>query len=285
MKILTPNSIPEALRMLKDGSPDARPIAGATDLLVHWPDQRTSHAGPFVDLSRIDALRGHRWTEDELVLGALTTYWDIITDPRANDELPILPRAARTVGAVQIQTRGTWAGNIANASPAADGVPALMALDAEVETAGENDTARVPLDAFYLGYKQLNMQPGWIITAIHVPRRRCDFSSFIKVGTRNAQAITKVGAAVTHSDAGWRVVANSMAPTVRRCRALEDALDRGISIASPDALIPLLEQDLAPIDDIRSTAAYRMNVLARVLFHELAPVCPFIGTTSGRNAP
>ncbi|HHN77193.1 MAG TPA: xanthine dehydrogenase family protein subunit M, partial [Phycisphaerales bacterium] len=267
------------------GSPDARPIAGATDLLVHWPDQQTTLTGTLVDLSRIDALRGHRWTDDELVLGALTTYWDIITDPRAGDELPILPRAARTVGAVQIQTRGTWAGNIANASPAADGVPALMALDADVETAGENGTDRVPLDAFYLGYKQLNMQPGRIITAIRVPRRRYGFSSFIKVGTRNAQAIAKVGTAITHSDAGWRVVANSMAPTVRRCRALEDALDRRTPIARPEDFIPLLEQDLAPIDDIRSTAAYRMNVLARVLFHALAPECPFIGTTSGRNAP
>ncbi len=283
--ILTPGSITEALRMLRDAGPNARPLAGATDLFVNRPARSTDRDETLVDLSGIEALRGHRWTDRELVLGALTTFWDIINDPAARDELPILPRAARTVGAIQIQTRGTWAGNIANASPAADGVPALMALDAELEITGQSGTKRVPLDGFYLGYKQMKMEPGQIITAIHVPRRRHVFSSFIKVGTRDAQAIAKVGAAIARSGRGWRIAANSMAPTVRRCRALENALEKKTPLASPGDLLPLLEQDLTPIDDIRSTAAYRMNVLARILYHELEPVCPFVGTKDGRNAP
>ncbi|MBZ0172554.1 MAG: FAD binding domain-containing protein, partial [Phycisphaerales bacterium] len=254
----------------------------ATDLFVHWPSRIADPDEVFVDLSGVAELRAYRWTDDELVLGGMTTYWDIITDPRACEAFPMLVSAARTVGSIQIQTRGTWAGNIANASPAADGVPALMALDAVVELTSAGGTESVRLDSIYLGYKQLRMRPDQIITAIRVPRRAHGFESFVKIGSRRAQAITKVGAAVARSDAaGWRVVANSMAPTVRRCRALEAELENETPMRGHEDFVAPLSRDLSPIDDIRSTASYRLGVLARVLYHELEPVCHWIGTGSG----
>jgi len=126
-----PATLPEALAILA-GEPGVVPMAGGTDLLVHWPTRTAEHDKSYLDLSGLDALRGVHWSDEELHLGALATYWDVIADEQATRELPLLAQAARLVGAIQIQARGTWAGNIVNASPAADGVPVLMAYDARV---------------------------------------------------------------------------------------------------------------------------------------------------------
>ncbi len=273
MTILMPANVPEALGLLaSDGA--AVPIAGGTDLLVHWPVRLEEHDRQYVDLSRLDALKPLRLTADELVLGGLTTYWDVIREPRVREAFPLLVAAARQVGAIQIQTRGTWAGNIVNASPAADGVPVLMAYDAVVvleSAGGGSGRAEVPLDRFYSGYKKMERAPEQLVVAIRLPRRPYGFQVFEKVGSRRAQAIAKVGLAVTKSAAGWRVVAASMAPTIRRCPSLEALLEGGASppVRSPDDLLPAIERDVAPIDDIRSTAEYRQRVMARVLYHDL----------------
>lgn len=272
MSVYLPADLQEALELL---AVDGRlvPMAGGTDLLVHWPQRHDERRRTYLDLSAIHALRAVRWEPDELVLGALATYWDVVQDAQAREELPLLGNAARQVGAIQIQARGTWAGNIANASPAADGVPVLMAYDATVVLESVEDRVAIPLADFYVGYKQLRREPHQLITAIRIPRRACDVQVFEKVGARRAQAITKVGLAVTHSAAGWRVVANSVAPTVRRCRAVERLLAEGAPVRSPDDLLPALREDVAPIDDIRSTARYRERVLARVLYYDLKDVC------------
>src|SRR6266704_1188191 len=218
---MLPESLPQALDMLaSDGA--AIPVAGGTDLLVHWPVHVAAHERSYVDLSRLDSLKPLRWTADELLLGGLTTYWDVIHDERAREEFPLLVHAARQVGAIQIQARGTWAGNIVNASPAADGVPVLMAYDAVVV-----------------------------------------------LQSRRGQEIAKVGLAVTHSGAGWRVVAASVAPTIRRCLAVERLLETGAAPAAPGDLLPAIGQDVAPIDDIRSSAQYRTRVMAQLLYHDL----------------
>ena len=106
-----------------------------------------------------------------------------------------------------------------------------------------------------------------LVTAIRIPRRSRPVQRFVKVGSRRAQAIAKVGLALACSDEGWRCVAASMAPTVRRCPALEARLDDGWAPGSPDELLPAIRTDVAPIDDLRSTAAYREGTLARILFH------------------
>jgi CO/xanthine dehydrogenase FAD-binding subunit len=273
MRVLLPRTVREALEMLAAGGRHAVPVAGGTDLLVHWPARPADDATVYVDLSGVTELTPARWTADELILGGLTTYWDIIRDERARREFPLLVTAARQVGAVQIQTRGTWAGNIVNASPAADGVPVLMAYDAVVVLESLAGREEVPLDRLYLGYKQLRRRPDQLVVAVRVPRRPHRVAVFEKVGSRRAQAIAKVGLAVTDSAAGWRVVAASMAPTVRRCPALERLLAAGTPVRSPDDLRDAIAQDVAPIDDIRSNAEYRRRVMARLLYHDLRGMC------------
>src|SRR5207237_59937 len=125
----TPSSLDQALGMMAERP--LTPIAGGTDLLVSW-HHRTKNDLALLDLSPLTELAAVRLSDDELVLGGLTTYWQVMTSPDVCAAFPLLRDAARQVGAIQIQTRGTWAGNIANASPAADGVPVMMAYDAVV---------------------------------------------------------------------------------------------------------------------------------------------------------
>jgi CO/xanthine dehydrogenase FAD-binding subunit len=268
VSVLLPASRAEAVAALAD-HPGAVPVAGGTDLLVHWPAQVARRDGLYLDLSGAADLRPHRWTDAALVLGALTTYWDVIRDPRAAAEFPLLVAAAREVGAVQIQARGTWAGNVMNASPAADGVPALMACDAVVVLESHEGVEEVPLDSFYTGYKTMRRGRDQLLTAIRVPRGERDVQVFEKVGTRRAQAIAKLGLAAARGPGGWRVVAASVAPTVRRCATIERLLAERRPVAGPDDLLPALDADVAPIDDIRSTTAYRRTTLARVMHHAL----------------
>ena len=270
MKILTPSNLDEALSMLAD-EPALTPIAGGTDLLVHWPGNLEARKRDYLDLSRMrESQSGIVWDDDRVTLGPLTTYWDAITDDRFKAEFPILIVAARQVGAVQIQTRGTWAGNICNGSPVADGVPALMAVDAQVELRSAKGSETIPLDRFYTGYKQSRMQRDQLVTGITIPRREYTTQFFEKVGSRKAQAITKVGVAVTHSDkTGWRVVSNAMAAVIMRCEAIEALLSSDTEIRKPEDLLGAVDADMTPIDDLRSTAAYRRAVFARILFHAL----------------
>ena len=273
MKLLLPETVRDALAHMAGRDGVTTPIAGGTDLLVHWPLRLGERDRTYVDLWQLQELKPLRWTADALILGGLTTYWDVIRDRRAGDEFPLLVAAARQVGAIQIQARGTWAGNIVNASPAADGVPALMAYGAVVVLESQRGTEEVPLDGFYTGYKDMRRRPDQLIVAVRIPRRRYSYQTFAKVGSRRAQAIAKVGLAVTQSDDGWRVVAASMAPTIRRCPAIERLLQQGAVLRDSDDLLPAIARDVSPIDDVRSTAEYRRRVMARVLYDELRETC------------
>ena len=268
MRVLQPRTKAEALKMLADDT-GLIPIAGGTDLLVHWPTRPNKHDRAYIDLSGLGELKGVQWSDGQLVLGALATYWDVITDARATRELPLLARAARQVGSIQIQARGTWAGNVVNASPAADGVPVLMAYDATVVVESQRGREEVALAEFYQGYKQMRRSRDQLVVEIRIPRRPYTVQWFEKVGSRRAQAIAKVGLAVVRGEQGWRVVAASMAPTVCRCRALERHLTEGHPVTSPDDFLAAIARDVSPIDDIRSTAHYRRQVMARVLYHGL----------------
>src|SRR5205809_1019410 len=274
VSVALPSSLPDALAMLAE-RPEAVPVAGGTDLFVHWPARVAEHDRHYMDLSGIAELKTIAFRNGELVLGALATYWEVIHAGRMQEGFPLLVAAARQVGAVQIQARGTWGGNIANASPAADGVPVLMAYDAVVvleSASGRRE--ELPLDRFYTGYKQLRRRPDQLVVAVRIPWREHDVAIFEKVGGRRAQAIARGGLAITHSAAGWRVVAASVAPTVRRCPAIEQLLDDGTTVRGPDDLLPAIERDVAPIDDLRSTEEYRKRVLARLLYYDLRGVAP-----------
>lgn len=277
MQVLTPTTLDEALEMLATASPgsgEVLPVAGGTDLLVSWHHQ-PKDAMRLLDLSRLHRqLESFQLSDDYLELGALTSYWSVISSPEVARAFPLLAQAARQVGAIQIQTRGTWAGNIDNGSPAADGVPVLMAYDATVVLRSRAGRTEVPLDQYYTGYKQTVRRPDQLIVAIRVPRRRRELEWFHKVGARRAQAITKVGVAVVKDAHGWRVVANSVAPVVCRCRTLEKALDSGRKFQDPAEIRQILAADISPIDDIRSTARYRATVLSRLLYFWLAEHAP-----------
>lgn len=262
MRVLTPDSVATACAML--AAEEATPIAGGTDLLVHWPENLAARDRTYVDLTGVEPeLRQIRWTDDAFVIGGLTTYWDVLRIDQVWDEFPLLIEAGRQVGAVQIQARGTWAGNIANASPAADGVPVLMAYDAQIELTSSAGVELVMLDEFYTGYKEMKRRADQLITAISLPRRSYDFQRFDKVGSRKAQAITKIGLATAHSEAGWRVVANSMAATIKRCPACEALFEAGG--ATNQQILDAVRSDVSPIDDIRSTGEYRLNVMANLI--------------------
>jgi CO/xanthine dehydrogenase FAD-binding subunit len=276
MAVFLPDALEDTLALLEHHGEEAVPMAGGTDLLVFWPTRVEMHDKLYMDISKLRELRQIRWQPEYLQLGALTTYWDVLRDRGSAQEFPILLEAARQVGAIQIQTRGTWAGNIANASPAADGVPALMACDAVVILTSTRGDVEVPLNEYYFGYKKMAREPDQLISAIRLPRRRYTHQSFHKIGPRRAQAITKVGLAITNSDAGWRIVANSVAPVVKRCEHLERLIGGEASVRSPADLLDAVDQDISPIDDIRSTAEYRRHVMANVLYHGLKGVCPSV---------
>jgi CO/xanthine dehydrogenase FAD-binding subunit len=275
MPALLPGSFVEACAFLAD-DPERIALAGGTDLVVAWPQRFDRQDATYVDLSKLAELKTITWTEDALVLGAGTTYWDVLRDARVTDAFPLLAEAARRVGALQIQTRGTWAGNIVNASPSADGAAVLMAIGAVVELVSADAEESVPLADFYLGYNRMRRRPDQLIRAIRIPRREYSVQFFEKVGARAAQTLSNLSVALARSAAGWRVVAGGMAPNVACCARLEQLIESEMPIDSPEAFLPAIRADLSPVDDVHASAAYRERVLARVVFTKLSEVCPWI---------
>ena len=269
MHIILPASLGETLTA-RASFPGIVPMAGGTDLLVRWPGTIERHEASYLDLSGVPEMRAIRWTASHVEIGATATYWDTLSDVRFGQEFPMLQCAARQIGALQIQTRGTWGGNVANASPVADGVAALMAHDATVVLTSSEGERSVPLASFYRGYKDPRTRPNELIRSLIVPRRRQARAFFEEGGL--APGPGHLGALrrpVAHSVEGWRVVAGGMAPTVRRCTAVEGLLEAGSPIRAPEDLLAALDADVSPIDDVRGTARYRRQVMARVLYHGL----------------
>jgi len=258
-QLLDPRSLPAALKMLRDEGPIV-PLAGCTDLYVSL-NFGTLEQTQFMNIWRLKELRGIQRRADGLRIGALTTYTELIRSPLVNRDIPMLVAAAREVGGLQIQHRGTLGGNVANASPAGDTLPVLAAADARVELqSATGGTRQVPFTSFYTGYRQTVARPDELIVAFHVPAIR-GRQWFQKVGTRAAQAISKVVVAGVGGSQP-RVALGSVAPTVVRLTKTEAALAAGGPIA--DAQRVMLDE-IAPIDDIRSTAEYRRQVAINLL--------------------
>ncbi|NJD29727.1 MAG: xanthine dehydrogenase family protein subunit M [Chloroflexi bacterium] len=266
----TPRHLFEAYELLAAGP--IRPIAGGTDVMV----QITGELGPIpermLDLSRIDALRGIALEADGLVLGAATTYTEIRRSALCREHLPALVEAAATIGAAQIQNRGTLGGNIANASPAGDTLPILLAADATILVGGQRGERQLAAAEFFTGYRQTALAPDELILQVRFPLRPGRELRFRKVGTRRAQAISKVVLAIAWRDLGapgWadvRVALGSVAPTPIRAAVTEAVLEGARPTpAVADLAAETLADELAPIDDVRSTAEYRRTVAARVL--------------------
>jgi xanthine dehydrogenase small subunit len=206
-----------------------------------------------LDLWSLNELKGVRRTSDMLEVAAAEPYTDIIASPEVQQHLPALAAAARTIGAAQIQNRGTLGGNLANASPAGDTLPVLLAYDAVVVT----DQRSIPIDQFFTGYRNTALQSDELITAVRFPLGRQ--VAFRKVGTRAAQAISKTVLAVSRHPA--RIAIGSVAEVPLRARRAEAALERN----NVESAIAAVAVDIRPIDDVRSTAAYRRAVTQNVL--------------------
>jgi CO/xanthine dehydrogenase FAD-binding subunit len=250
-----------------------RPFAGGTDLMVQL-ESGALPEGQYLGLWKIGELRGIRQTDDAVEIGALTTYSEILASDLLGRGYPLLGHAARETGGVATQNRGTIGGNIANASPAADTPPALLVYDAELELISVRGTRRVPYDAFHRGYKKMDLAPDELIVCVRLPKRAPGWREhYRKVGTRKAQAISKVclaGALRLDTPGGSvtdvRIALGSVAPTVVRARSTEAAI-RGqrLDPAEIEAAVHALAKDIAPIDDIRSTARYRLSVAGRLV--------------------
>ena len=274
-QLRVPANLEEALALLAESGQPWRPFAGGTDLMVLLEAGKLPHTR-YVSLWGLDALNGVIVSEDEIVMRALTTYAQIRAHDVLAAEFPLLGAAARETGGIATQNRGTLGGNIANASPAADTPPALLVYDASLDLVSVRGARRVPYAAFHTGYKTMDLAPDELIAAVRLPRRRAwTRQDYRKVGTRRAQAISKVCfAGALAVDGGVvrdvRLAFGSVAPISMRALRAEDAirgkrLDSSTVAAAEGALL----RDIAPIDDVRSTARYRatvaLNLMSRFL--------------------
>ena len=278
LEVVRPRDLESALRALARPGKKERPvpIAGGTDLFVYlnageFPKTR------FLDLMSLRSLRGVRSTHQGVSLGALTTFSEIREHAGLRRRLPSLVQAAAVLGGRQNQNRATLAGNIANASPAGDSLPVLLALEASVRLQSSTAKREVAFDELYRGYRDINMDADELITAVTIPMPRPrTFQFFRKVGTRLAQSISKVvfGGVLRLDSKGRvdhvRIAYGSVAPVPLRVRKTEEILlgekpSRSLARKAGFAL----SKEIEPIDDIRSDREYRLTVAENVLLQFL----------------
>jgi CO/xanthine dehydrogenase FAD-binding subunit len=256
--LLRPANLREALQMLQDEGP-LTPIAGCTDVYVNL-HFGTSAEHRFIDVWPLSELRGIARDANTMRLGALTTYSELVASALVRRRLPMLAAAAREIGGKQIQNRGTVGGNIANASPAGDSLPVFAAANAVVVLQSVAGERRVPFTGFYTGYRTSVRRPDELIVAVEIPPIE-GRQYWRKVGTRRAQAISKVMCAAVRGPE-VRVAFGSVAPTVIRAPQTEAVLAQRGTIEEAQAAI---RREIAPIDDLRSTSEYRREVSANLI--------------------
>ena len=265
-----PASVSEAIAA-RAAHPDWVLLAGGTDLMVNAP-HRTAPAG-IIDLWALADLRGIAEHDGGLRIGAATPWLEVVDSSRVATVAPILAAAAREIGALQIQARGTVGGNLGTSSPVGDSLPALLALDATIELASPRGSRTVPYSAYCTGYRTTVLGADELITAVVIPAQPAGARQhWRKVGTRRAQSISKVMAAAV-----LRVAPDGRFDTVRiglgavadrplRATAAEAALlGRAPGKAAADAAAAALAGSLAPITDVRSTADYRLDVVQNLI--------------------
>jgi CO/xanthine dehydrogenase FAD-binding subunit len=248
-----------------------KPFAGGTDLMVLLEAGKLAHRN-YINIWNLEELRGIEVTAGQVTIGALTTYTDIQANDVLREEFPMLCQAASETGGLAIQNRGTLGGNIVNASPAADSPPALLAYDAELELVSKDNSRWVPYHGFHSGYKQMIIRPDELLARIRLNRSdKPRLQYYRKVGTRKAQAISKVCfAGLAQIENGLiedvRIVLGSVAPVPLRCVQTETVL-RGnqLDAGLMESALSVLAREIVPIDDIRSTGRYRLQVALNLL--------------------
>jgi CO/xanthine dehydrogenase FAD-binding subunit len=268
---VAPRNLDAALEMLGWEPGVWRPFAGGTDLMVLLEAGKLPHR-KFLSIWKFAELRGIEVSSESLSIGALSTYTEIQGNAILQREFPLLCRAASETGSVATQNRGTVGGNIANASPAADSPPALMVYDAEIELISAKRARRVAYRDFHTGYKKMLMHDDELIWRIHLNRAlKRDKEYYRKVGTRKAQAISKICFAAAASIERGRIndvkiALGSVAPTVLRAAETEKILTgEKFSSALLKTAQETLSHEISPIDDMRSTAVYRRRVAQNLL--------------------
>ncbi len=258
-----PRDLDEALAT-RAAQPQHMVLAGGTDLMVN-ANHKPVPAG-ILDLWRLDALCFVRVETSAIAIGAGTTWTEIERHPAIRERLAPLAQAAREIGALQIQARGTLGGNVGTSSPVGDSLPALLALDAEIEVASVRGARRVPYSAWCTGYRETAIAADELILAAHVPVPGASTrTAWRKVGTRRAQSISKVMGAAAITLDGDRVVSarialGAVADRPIRATAVEAAV-AGLTLAEAvEAARAAVRTSITPIDDIRSTATYRREV-------------------------
>ena len=260
-------SLPDALAALAE-RPDAHVLAGGTDFMVevNFAHRRPEHV---VAVANVPELRGWRQDGNTVVLGAGLTYTEMLA-PEFAALLPAMAQAARTVGSPQIRNAGTIGGNLGTCSPAGDGLPVLAALDATLELASASGRRTVSIHDFMVGVKRTALAAGEMLVAVRVPILD-GYQGFAKVGVRNAMVISAVSAclAVDTAGRGVRLALGAVAPTVVRARTAEAWVASEVSWTGapvpPDVAADFGRRaaaETSPIDDHRSTAAYRRHAVA-----------------------
>jgi CO/xanthine dehydrogenase FAD-binding subunit len=269
-----PSQLSETLALLAE---PARLLAGGTDVFPSAGESPLT--GRIIDISRVSELRGVARVAAGFRIGAATTWTDLVRAdlPPAFDALRA---AAREIGAVQIQNRGTIGGNLCNASPAADGVPPLLVLDAQVELASARGVRRVPLTRFIAGNRRTLREPDEVLTAVIVPAPPMGArSTFLKLGARRYLVISIAMAAVLLDIDGKgsiraaRIAIGACSAVAQRLPRAEAALvGRGVGADLGDALRPEHLADFTPIDDVRASAGYRRKA-ALILIRRAVTLC------------
>jgi carbon-monoxide dehydrogenase medium subunit len=279
----------EALELVGEHGADARLIAGGTDVLVEL-QRGVKPTQTLIDMSAVPDLQYVRLDGESLVFGALATHNDILRSPLSWQYALPLAQACQEVGAPQIRTRATVAGNLLTASPANDTIPPLLALDAELVLASRAGERVLPLSQFYRGVRRTELQPGELLREIRVPVHKGESRGlFLKLGLRRAQAISVVNAALVLSFADGlvseaRIALGCVAPTVVRAKHVETFLiGKPLDAELCQQAAQLVTRDCSPIDDVRASASYRVHTLTNLLAYGLTRLAG--GSEPARPAP
>ncbi len=240
-------------------------LAGGTDLLVQHKDGAVPTPSTWFDLTAIRDFAGIRLENDMITVGALTTHDDLMRSPLIRKYAPVLVQGCEVIGGPQIRNRGTVGGNLANGSPAADTAPPLYSLEASVELTSRGGSRWLPIADFFLHVRKTALQPGELITAVRFPARAGVQGGFQRLGQRRSQAISKVSVAVTRASGYLAIACGSVAPTVIRAPRTEAILRGGGSL---EEACRVIQEEVKPISDVRSTADYR-RAMAGVLLRRV----------------
>lgn len=268
----TPESLQETLQILARQPGEWKVFAGGTDLMVVFETGKLTHK-KYLNINNIPELKDLVVNEEDILIGAGCTYRQIQDHPVIKKEFPLLVDAAKLTGAVAIQNRGTIGGNIANMSPAADSPPALLAYDADIILLSTKGYRVLSYKYFHQGYKQSDLRPNEIIMAVRVKREQgMTHDYYRKVGTRSAQAISKVCMAATaslsrHGKIEWvHIGLGSVGPVPMRAIKTEHFLfQKEPTVDVVKEARKMLLGEITPIDDIRSEALYRREVAGNLL--------------------